>query len=480
MYKSKTTSSSSVDFFNHNINKLTDTDKNKCEGILNEYECGLALKQMKNGKSPGTDGITVEFYKIFWGDIKTFFTNSINYSFENLSMTELQKQGLITLLPKPNKDLSLLSNWRPITLLNVDYKIATKTIANRIKPVLNNIISSTQTGFIKGRYIGENIRLISEVLDFVDETNIPSLMFFSDFEKAFDSIDHDFMYRVLSHFNFGQDLIKWTRLFYTDSKSCILNNGHMTDFFNIQRGVRQGCPLSPYLFIICIELLSYSISTNTNIKGIYFEGNEIKSSLFADDATFILDGTKRSFEALINTMDNYSYVSGLKLNSSKCNILRSGSLRNTNVSYLNDRKFQWSSEKASALGIVFNNNKNKFLTDNLNKNVNDFLNVLKQWQHRKLSLMGKITVIKNIALPKLIYPLTILHNPSQEIIKKITEGMYSFLWDSKPDKIKRKKNLFKAIIKVVSKYLILIYSLNFKCSLVKRLFGPNNSGNCSI
>ena len=108
--------------------------------------------------------------------------------------------------------------------------------------------------------------------------------------------------------------------------------------------MRQGCPLSPYLFIICIELLSHSISSNENIKGIKFEGNEIKSSLFADDATFTLDSSKESFESLINTMDNFSNIAGLKLNASKCNVLRSGSLQNTNIIYLKDRKFQWLSE----------------------------------------------------------------------------------------------------------------------------------------
>ena len=95
---------------------------------------------MQNAKSPGSDGITTEFYKIFWQDIKTYFIKSINHSFANRNLTELQKQGLITLLPKPNKDIKLLENWHPISLLNVDYKIATKSIANRIKLVLDRLI----------------------------------------------------------------------------------------------------------------------------------------------------------------------------------------------------------------------------------------------------------------------------------------------------------------------------------------------------
>ena len=103
---------------------------------LTEYECANALKQMQNSKSPGSDGLSVEFYKIFWRDIKKYYVNSINYSFNNKNLTEIQKQGLITLLPKTDKDLSFLTNWRPICLLNIDYKIGTKTIANRIKTLL--------------------------------------------------------------------------------------------------------------------------------------------------------------------------------------------------------------------------------------------------------------------------------------------------------------------------------------------------------
>ena len=92
---------------------------------------------------------------MFWNDIKSFYIKSINYSFDTGNLTQLQKQGIITLLPKSNKDLLSIANWRPISLLNVDYKIATKAISNRIKKVLSSIISSTQSGFMKNRYIGD-------------------------------------------------------------------------------------------------------------------------------------------------------------------------------------------------------------------------------------------------------------------------------------------------------------------------------------
>ena len=199
----------------------------------------------------------------------------------------------------------------------------------------------------------------------------------------------------------------------------------MSNFFSIERGVRQGCPLSPYLFIICIELLSHKISSVDELKGIRFSGKEFRKSLFADDASFILDGSLRSFETLINILDNFAKISGLKLNARKCQVLRIGSLTKSEVIYLKHRKFHWNSSKATALGMTFTTNKKSNFQVNLEPKIANFEKCLMQWQHRKLTLMGKITVIKSVALPKLIYVLSSLSNPPKDTIKQIEKNHVS-------------------------------------------------------
>ena len=207
----------------------------------------------------------------------------------------------------------------------------------------------------------------------------------------------------------------------------------MSDFFSINRGVRQGCPLSPYLFIICIEILSLTLQKDHDVTGIKINGKEFKSTMFADDATFAMDGSLKSFKKLICILDDFRSISGLKLNVNKTIILRVGSLRFTNIHHL---RFEWTSESAKTLGIIFSNDKTKLIKNNLLPKLNDFVNCLKRWNHRKLSLMGKVTVVKTFALPKLIYPITVLDNPTEEIIKKIKTEIFNFIWESKPDKIK--------------------------------------------
>ena len=269
--------------FSSNLTTLPQDEQKLCEGLISENECTKALKTMKNGKSPGCDGFSVEFYKVFWNNIKGLFLESINAAFESGKLSFDQRRGIITLIPKRGKKRILLKNWRPISLLNTDYKILTKCLAIRLHTILPTIINVDQTGFLKDRYIGENIRTIADIIDYTSLKHKPGIILLLDFEKAFDTIRWSFIIDSLKIFNFGSDFIQWIKVIYTDIESTVLNYGHTTGFFKLQRGIRQGCPISPYLFIIAVELLANGIRNSKDIQGINVGKSEIKISQLADD-----------------------------------------------------------------------------------------------------------------------------------------------------------------------------------------------------
>ena len=173
-------------------NVLSEEIAKTCEGVMSIHECEIALKTMENIKTPGTDGLTPEFYRYFWNLLGSFMVNSFNYAFRNGTLTISQRQRIISLIPKKKKNTEYLKNWRPVSLLNVDYKIATKTIALRLEKILPNLIHPCQSGYVKGRFVGEIIRLIADAMHFTKEKNIPGVAVFLDFEKAFDSIERNF------------------------------------------------------------------------------------------------------------------------------------------------------------------------------------------------------------------------------------------------------------------------------------------------
>ena len=174
--------------------------------MISEEECLTALKEYKNNKTPGTDGFSAEFYKFFWSDLGTEMTASFNYAFQKGSLSISQKRGIISLIPKKNKDKTLLENLRPISLLNVDYKILTKSIAKRLEKVLPKIINSDQTGYIKGRFIGENVRVIQDVMFHTKQEEKPGIAIFLDFRKAFNTIEWNYLRAALQTFNTGYKL----------------------------------------------------------------------------------------------------------------------------------------------------------------------------------------------------------------------------------------------------------------------------------
>jgi hypothetical protein len=308
------------------------------------------------------------------------------------------------------------------------------------------------------------------------KNKLPCLLFFSDFERAFDSLEHNFIFKCLEHLNFGNSFIQWIKLFYKSAQSAVINNGYISDFFPIERGVRQGCPLSSSLFVVCIEFLSQTVHEDKIIKGITINNKEIKQTLFADDATFVNNGEKQSFERLINIISEFENVSGLKLNTSKSTILRVGTLNKSNITFSADKNFIWTSSHARTLGITFYCNREQNLRSNLEPKILEFKNCLKQWQHRKLTLLGKVTVIKTFALPKLIYPFTVLENPSEKTLIEVNHALFNFLWDGKPDKIKRNeivKRFENGGLKVTD---IKCFLTSVKACWVKRLLNEENKG----
>ena len=359
LYRSKLSVSQSdvLDQFlgNPNIPVLSVEERLSCEGEITTEECVKALDTFDNGKSPGNDGIPVEFYKTFWYSVGLFMTEVFSHSFELGQMSNSQKQAVVTLIDKKGKARMVLENWRPISLINVDSKIATKVIANRIKNVLPGIIHSNQSGFRKGRFIGETARSILDIIAHTESSKLPGVLLFIHFEKAFDSIEHNFLYKALERFNFGPSFIKWIQTFYNNLSSCVLNNGFFSNPFQLERGVSQGDPLSPYLFLIAIEIMAISIRTNEQIEGIKIGKDETKYLLYADDMTATLANIS-SVEKVIQTLDNFEKCSGLKMNLSKTKAMWIGKNKHSLETPLG---LEWCTG-VRTLGMIFLVTKNKF------------------------------------------------------------------------------------------------------------------------
>ena len=444
MYTSKITGNNTSDVSEHNNNihkfieglnipQLNVEEQESLEKDLTFEELKDALTSFADNKSPGEDGFTKEFYEAFFDLLWKDLLNSYNDAFNKGSLSVSQKRGTITLIPKGDENLSDLKNWRPISLLNIDYKILSKVLAKRMEQHLPKLIHSDQTGFVSGRYIGQNIRLLSDIMEFSESKNFQGILLFVDFEKAFDTLEWSFISKTLEVFNFGNKFKKWFTVLYNGVQSSVVNGGFMTNYFEITRGVRQGCPLSPSLFILAVELLALKIRQNKNCEGIYLPNNqEVKISQFADDTTIITNNTD-SLKSHLQTIEWFGTVSGLKLNKKKTKAMWLGTMKHSNSNIL---EFKSTKNPIKVLGTFLSYNQNKNIEENFLSRIRKMKIKLNLWLSRDLTLYGRSLLAKTLGVSQLVYAASMLTVPSL-VIKNVQTELFSFLWKNKKDKIKR-------------------------------------------
>ena len=230
--------------------------------------------------------------------------------------------------------------------------MASSVIASRLKSFLPKLIHEDQNGFISGRCISENERLIYDILFEAKQQEIPGILLSIGFQQAFDSISWKVIHKTLDYFNFEPSFKRWIELFQTGSESCILQNGHMTEYFSLLRGCRQGDPISPYIFIFCAEVLSHMIKKDINIKGIFIKNKESTLSQYADDTQIFLDGSEMSLRKTLEKLNSFYIMSGLKLNIEKTRAIWIGSMNKSNRILCNVFKLDWNQGPFKILGVT--------------------------------------------------------------------------------------------------------------------------------
>ena len=396
-----------------------------------------SIKRSKLNKAPGPDGYTNEFFKFFKEELKIWLFRTYQEAYRMGSLSDLITMGTITCIPKAGKLRNSLKNWRPLTLLNGSYKFLSSMIAERLKTVLESIINNDQTGFISNRFIGENTRLLYDTISYVEEEQIPGLLIIVDYAKAFDTIEWKFIDEVFKIFGFGPNFSNWIKLLRKNSRSKIEQNGFFSDHISLSRGCRQGDPISPYVFVLCAEILSHVIREKKDIKGIVVYDKETKLSQYADDTTIYLGGDKESLCGVMRVLEWFRKVSGLAINKDKTNVIKIGALRGRSITWEGKFGLKWTTE-FEVLGIKYNIDKMESITDdNISSKLSEIKKLISIWSTRSLTPYGKVVIIRSLLMSKITHILLSLPTPSKTAISQLEQLFFSFLWCNKPPKFRR-------------------------------------------
>jgi exonuclease III len=419
--------------------RLSKESSDSCEGAISRAEVVKSIRSMSRGKQCGPDGLHSDFW--YWNEnlLADQLTGVFNEMHSDGALGDTFRQGHISLLYK-KKDPNDIRNYRPITLLNTDYKILTKILVARMNEVMDEIISEPQKGFAPKRVIQENTHLTNLIQAYLDETDEEGIFLFLDMEKAFDRVSHEYLRDAVEALGFGQYLCRWVDTLYSDERPAqrrVAVNGHCGDYFPIRAGTAQGCPLSPLLFIIVSEALTRLIQSDPDYEGIQVGDTRHDISQFADDTVLFLTGTPSSIRKAMAHVSTYCDATGQSVNHTKTEGLPVGASRRQALPEYAGIAWCADGDYITSLGVPIGNNFDErafWLTKYYKAK-----SLMAQWyQAQSLTLTGRAMVANAMVYSRFRYLAQSINMP-KDISQALESDVQAFVWNKElsfdPDKV---------------------------------------------
>lgn len=389
-------------------------------------EIHAALRSMDGGKAPGIDGLPSEFYRAFWSVLCIDLLEVFEESFAVGSLPQSCRRAVLTLLPKKG-DLQEIKNWRPVSLLCTDYKLLSKVLANRLKKVMDQVVHQTQTYCVPGRSMFDNISLVRDILDVSSFLGYNAGLVSLDQEKAFDRVEHRYLWKVLERFGLDFGFIAKIMVLYENIESVLKINGCLCKPFKVTRGIRQGCSLSGMLYALSIEPLLRKI--RLNIEGLVFPSCNVSFTLsaYADDV-IIMVKNQEEVNNLSRIVESFCKLSSARVNWAKSEALAIGSWLSGLPRLPGGLK--WRRGGLKYLGVhLGDEDTEKMNWEGVMEKVEERLSKWR-WLLRQISYRGRVLILNNLIASLLWHKLACLEPPAG-LLNKIQSCMIKFFWDDK-------------------------------------------------
>ncbi|GJZ23378.1 RNA-directed DNA polymerase, eukaryota [Tanacetum coccineum] len=399
-------------------NRLCREQADDLELMVSNDEIRKAVWGCGENKSPGPDGYTFEFFRKFWTTIGPDFCSAVQWFFEHGAFAAGCNSSFVTLIPKILNP-KLVSDFRPISLIGSIYKVITKILASRLSNVISDLISNVQTAFLPNRQILDGPFIVNEIISRCKIKNKKAMIFKVDFAKAYDSIRWDYLDDVLIAFGFGRKWCSWIQASLRSGKASILVNGSPSSEFHLHRGLKQGDPLAPFLFILIME--SFHLSFSRAVEAGIFNGFRIDNSLmishlfYADDAIFIGEWSNGNLKGILNILSCFSMLSGMSINLKKSQILGMGISEPVVAMAAKDLGCSVMKIPFLYLGVMVGGNMS--LAKAWDSTIEKLSMRLSKWKLKTLSIGGRLTLLKSVLGSSPIYNMSLFKVPKSVLNK---------------------------------------------------------------